>query len=302
MTLSVLILSYNHANYIGEAIESVIKQLNYIEEIELIILDDGSIDGTQEIIKSYSVPIKIKTKYFFNNHMGVKNISCNLNRMISESTQKYISFLAADDKYAEDAFCEQITYLNKNKKCALVYGNGTNFRDDNNLNPVHDDHTIQALETLSSHYMEAYVTSTIPNLYIQSILVRRNFFLNFKPFDDEMISDDWVFNIRSFRRMIDIDSSFYFINKTVFYRRLLKSSTSNNVPVHYYRNLQVAMRYIPETKFAFYESFYFKQLKTFVKNGFIGPAFKIFLRLVLVKVKAKGHSKQLEKIISSPFV
>ena len=51
MIISVITVSYNSADTIKETIESVINQKNV--EIEYILIDGGSIDGTVDIIKSY---------------------------------------------------------------------------------------------------------------------------------------------------------------------------------------------------------------------------------------------------------
>ena len=51
--VSVLIDTYNLSKFVGEAIESVINQDYPSENIEVIVVDDGSIDNTGEIVKKY---------------------------------------------------------------------------------------------------------------------------------------------------------------------------------------------------------------------------------------------------------
>ena len=52
--ISVILLSFNHVKYIGQAIESVLGQT--FTDFELIIWDDASNDGSWELIQSYSDP------------------------------------------------------------------------------------------------------------------------------------------------------------------------------------------------------------------------------------------------------
>ena len=53
ITASVIIPTYNYARFIGQAIDSVLGQSYPAEEIEIIVVDDGSTDNTQEILKKY---------------------------------------------------------------------------------------------------------------------------------------------------------------------------------------------------------------------------------------------------------
>jgi len=93
--------AYNHEKYVGEAIESVLNQT--LEDFEFIIINDGSTDKTENVIKSYD---DSRIRYYSQN-----NIDCpkTLNRGISLSKGKYISIIASDDLYHPD----RLSYLFK---------------------------------------------------------------------------------------------------------------------------------------------------------------------------------------------
>ena len=67
--VSVCILTYNQAKYIGEAIESAVGQkVNF--DYEILIFDDGSEDGTTAILESYAAKFPGKIKIFLSGKNG----------------------------------------------------------------------------------------------------------------------------------------------------------------------------------------------------------------------------------------
>lgn len=86
--ITVIIPAYNAEKYISRAIDSVLKQTH--EAIELIVVDDGSIDRTARIVKSYGD----KVNYV---HQENKGVAAARNRGIENSKGDYIGFLDSDD-------------------------------------------------------------------------------------------------------------------------------------------------------------------------------------------------------------
>ncbi|WP_310388454.1 glycosyltransferase family 2 protein [Roseateles sp.] len=297
MTLSVLILSFNHAPYIGEAVASVVRQLEYVDHIELLILDDGSTDGTREILEGLQMPPNISLRLFLNEHKGVEAIAGNFNFLITKSAGKYVSFLASDDYFPPEAFKQQIAHMELHSATQLVYANGVNMSDGQALGRLHVGFVRQALATGDAGQVEAALTSSVPQLYIQALLVRRSFFEGFAPFDETLIADDWAFNIRVFRRLRTEGSAFHFWDGIAFHRRLLLSSTSNNLRVHYHRILQVARKYVPANSDSFFAYFYLRYAKTFIRQRMPRRAVSMIWRLFLLKIGSRHHSQGLEQLL-----
>jgi len=88
--VSVIIPSYNHEHYIRRTVESVINQT--FDDIECIVVDDGSTDSTEEILRPYIE--KKQIKFIAQKNQGV---SVARNRGIKEATGKYIKFCDSDD-------------------------------------------------------------------------------------------------------------------------------------------------------------------------------------------------------------
>lgn len=297
MSLSILILSYNHAPFIGEAIASVVRQLSYVNDLELLVLDDGSSDGTPDILRNLSMPAGVTLRLFLEAHRGVHAIARNFNFLIEQATGRYVAFLASDDLFPDNAFKTQIAHLDANPDCQFVYGNGVNFSGEKMFDPLHTGPLKVAMARSDSAEVERILTSAVPQLYIQALLVRRAFFKGFSPFDESLIADDWAFNIRIFRRLIERRQSFLFLDRVTFHRRLLGGSTSNNLKVHYHRILQVARKYVPADDPTFYAYFYLRYAKTFARQRMPGRAAAMMARLLALKLGMRRHSGGLEQVL-----
>lgn len=105
--VSIIMPSWNTANYIGESIESVINQT--YKNWELIIVDDNSSDDTDKVINKF----KDKRIKFFKNN---KNLGAALtrNRALREAKGEWIAFLDSDDLWSERKIEFQINYMNEN--------------------------------------------------------------------------------------------------------------------------------------------------------------------------------------------
>lgn len=99
--ISIIICVYNGEKYIGNAIESVLNQS--LEDIELIIINDGSTDNTLDIANSYLLDPRVKIISQSNEGLGASR-----NTGIRHASGEYLGFLDADDWLEED-MCE-ITY------------------------------------------------------------------------------------------------------------------------------------------------------------------------------------------------
>jgi len=112
--VSVVIPTYNCAQYITEAIESVLNQT--YKDIEIIVVDDGSTDNTKEILLTYIEEGLIQ--YIFQNNQGPGSAR---NTGIKESQGEFIAFLDADDTIESTSVNERVEMLKKYKEISLVF-------------------------------------------------------------------------------------------------------------------------------------------------------------------------------------
>lgn len=110
--VSVVIPVYNSEGFIIEAIDSMREQS--FKDHEIIVIDDGSTDGTANIVKRYYK----KVKYIYQQNRGIASAR---NRGIKEAKGKYIAFLDADDVSERNRLEIQVNALKRNKDAGLVY-------------------------------------------------------------------------------------------------------------------------------------------------------------------------------------
>ena len=124
--VTVLLPVYNAEKYIGTAIESILDQT--YEDFELLIINDGSTDRSQEIIKSYTDD-RIQ---LVNNERNLKLIA-TLNKGLELARGIYIARMDADDISLPDRLELQVDFMQKNQNVGLCGSWYESFGDNNSV-------------------------------------------------------------------------------------------------------------------------------------------------------------------------
>lgn len=144
--VSVIIPSYNHAPFIGEAIDSVLCQ-DYTD-FELLLADDHSSDNSVDVIKTYS-DSRIQT-FFLKENLGATQI---LQFLIEHATGEYIALLNSDDRWCPGKLTKQVNIMENHREYAACFTwadfideHGQPLSDDGtlNLNTFYEDNKTQA--------------------------------------------------------------------------------------------------------------------------------------------------------------
>lgn len=114
--ISVVIPCYNATRDVGEAIESILNQTAYDRIAEIIVVDDGSTDGSREVIERYQDRSE-EVQYVYQENQGP---SVARNTGIRKSTQEYIAFLDADDLWLPEKIEKQAAFLEKHPEVGLL--------------------------------------------------------------------------------------------------------------------------------------------------------------------------------------
>jgi glycosyltransferase involved in cell wall biosynthesis/predicted SAM-dependent methyltransferase len=122
--ISVVMASFNHEQFVGQAIESVLTQT--LQDFEFCITDDGSSDGTCEVIRRYS-DRRIKFVELGSNHGACYAI----NHAIRRSSAPYIAIINSDDRFYPSKLEKQLAVLASNSSVGAVFSD-VDFVDENN--------------------------------------------------------------------------------------------------------------------------------------------------------------------------
>lgn len=118
--VSVIVIFYNTKTFLKEAIDSILSQTYFCWE--LLLVDDGSSDGSTEIALEYTK--KHPTKIFYHEHEGHQNkgMSATRNLGIKYAQGIYLTFLDADDVLLPNTLADQVELLELHPEAAMVYG------------------------------------------------------------------------------------------------------------------------------------------------------------------------------------
>jgi len=117
--ISIVIPSYNKVKYIQETLESIVSQK--YPNLEVIIQDGGSTDGTLEIINKYA---KKYPKIISRVSKKDKGQADAINKGLKKVTGDIITYINADDVYEDDAFKKVSEYFANNPKTLWLAGKG----------------------------------------------------------------------------------------------------------------------------------------------------------------------------------
>lgn len=140
--VSVIMPAYNAQHYIKKAIQSVLSQTDI--DLELIIINDCSTDGTASILETYRSYENIT---ILTNEVN-QGVAHSRNRGIAIAKGKYIAFLDTDDWWTPDKLKKQVELIEE-KNCVLTYTARELFNDmgeaTGNIIPVREEIQYEAL-------------------------------------------------------------------------------------------------------------------------------------------------------------
>lgn len=201
--VSVIIPNYNYLRYIDKCLESVFNQ-DY-PNIEVIVVDDGSTDGSLEYLESLTNPVKILRQ----RNQGV-SIARNIG--LFESKGEFIAFLDADDFWDSSKISKQVNIL-ASSNVDLVYTGVTLVASDG----------IEVIGSIKPEYrgdcsphFRRYPAKAIVTLGASNALFRRRLLAKSGIMDPKLsISADWDF----FRRYCDFGKVATLEDQLTFYRQ-----------------------------------------------------------------------------------
>ncbi|MEP1095476.1 MAG: glycosyltransferase [Cyclobacteriaceae bacterium] len=215
--VSVVCLSHNHNEFVEESIQSVLDQ-DY-ENVELIVVDDASTDGTTSRIKRILQGTAIK---FISLHENVGNCRA-FNRGFQQSSGDYIIDLAADDVLLPNRITDGLKSFNSDKI-------GVSFCDahltdrSGEILGTHFERTKDGI--LNEEVSDGDIYETLIHRYFISaptMMIRRQVLEQLDGYDENLSYEDFDFWIRSSRNWY-----YSFTNEILVKKRLVKNSHASS--------------------------------------------------------------------------
>jgi glycosyltransferase involved in cell wall biosynthesis len=148
-TVSVLMSTYNHSEFIEDAINSVLMQ-NCDFNVELIIADDCSTDNTKEIVSNLINKHHNGNWIKYTRHSINKGAYSNALWILSQANSKYVALCEGDDYWIDqNKLKKQVDFLENNKEFVLCYHNTSILSNGN----IEEDYLKQKnIPQISSYY------------------------------------------------------------------------------------------------------------------------------------------------------
>jgi glycosyltransferase involved in cell wall biosynthesis len=177
--VTVIIPCYNGETYLQEAIESALEQ-SY-PEVEIIVVDDGSTDGSSRIAQKFPV------RYIRQENRG---LTASRNRGIDASHGDYVVFLDADDRLRPDAIETGLRVISEHPECAMTVGDHVFVSRDGSYLSNSSKACVQ-----SSHYEELLKSNFVE--MISTVLFRRSVLVEIGGFDTSLrVAEDYELYLR----------------------------------------------------------------------------------------------------------
>jgi len=201
--VSIIIPTYNYAQYVREAVDSAVAQT--YRPIEIIVVDDGSTDNTREVLSDYIGTNKIN--YIYQDNKGLAGAR---NTGIRASKGEYVCFLDSDDLINEKKSEVQVKRLEENPECGVAFSDFRYFRDHDLSNLIPANVKYSGELTFSKVIRGEYMV-------VHAALVRRDVFDRVGYFDESLRKcEDYDFWLRVVMNGI----RFFYIDQVQAYYRL----------------------------------------------------------------------------------
>ncbi|WP_323757691.1 glycosyltransferase [Roseivirga sp.] len=216
--VSVICISYNHAPYIKEALNSVFNQVH--TEIEVIILDDGSSDKSREEIQKY---IEEKSEVVFIPNTKNEGYTRTFNKGLALAKGKYVVDFALDDVMLPNFLSESVKRLEiLGEEYGVSFSNADYINSEckvigNHNKTLFDKKLIQEIPQgdIFEMVLKRYFICT------PAMVIRKSVFDRMGGYDEGLSYEDFDFWLRSSRHY-----KYTFIDEVLMQKRKLKSSMS----------------------------------------------------------------------------
>jgi len=202
---------YNQEKFLSESIESILCQSE--RNFEFLIIDDGSSDGSYNLIQNYS-KTDDRIKLFKNSkNLGLTK---SLNKILKKSKGKYIARMDADDISIDSRLKEELSVFTENNNIGVVFSLSKIIDSDGNI-VCKKWQPIKINNILDKMPYHNYITHS-------SCMINRDIFMKFGGYNENYyLAQDWELWLR----LINQSVNFYCVNKVLLLLRVHDTNISN---------------------------------------------------------------------------
>jgi glycosyltransferase involved in cell wall biosynthesis len=118
--VSVFIATYNHGRFLPECLDSILAQT--YRDFEIVIVDDGSTDNTDEILKDYASRYPDRIRHLWHSGHQNRGVSHTSNVAIANCRGEYLAWIGSDDVWYPDILEKEVALLDSDSGLSFVYG------------------------------------------------------------------------------------------------------------------------------------------------------------------------------------
>lgn len=231
--VSLMVISYNHRDYIDDCMKSILGQ-SY-GNIEILYLDDASVDETFQKASYYRKQLESKyERVEFIENPRNDGLVRNLNRLVRMSRGKYVKTIAADDFILSDGIEQMTEFMERYPEHDMMYANGlsgnetTHFPIDHrkDYDLLYQTEQISGADIFERLYRNYSICAA-------SIMIRKSVYEKIGLYDEELGVEDFDLSLRIARQ----GSIGYLHEPTVMYR-MLTTSMSHSADVRSRKNMK----------------------------------------------------------------
>ncbi|MDR0571850.1 MAG: glycosyltransferase family 2 protein [Rickettsiales bacterium] len=212
---SICCLGYKHVNFLEQNIRSI-WEVDY-RQIEIIALDDGSNDGSAELLYSLANQSPIPMKVVIQNNTG--NIAKNLNKISKMANGEFLIGISLDDYFLPTILSKKLNIINLNKNLAFI-GSSSVVIVDQFGNFIKNE-VIDLPFNVNIDYLLELEYSNLGSIFLQDCIVRSEIFNYIEGYDETTLANDLTFRTKLFKYMKNnTEYTFILLNESSFcYRK-----------------------------------------------------------------------------------
>ncbi|WP_293872255.1 glycosyltransferase family 2 protein [Flavobacterium sp.] len=231
MLVSVPITTYNSSDFILETLESIYNQ-NY-NDLELIISDDFSRDGTIEKVDQWIKLERVKTRFARIEFIKVTQntgVSANCNRCINSSHSEWIMMVAGDDILLPNCIEENMKFVAKNQEAKIIFSQvrvyKDTFEEKNFLKTIPHQYPNNLMHhSFSAHDQYKILLLSDRISYTPSFFLNKKAILNVGGYDE---TNRLVEDYPMWLKLTGSGEKLYYFHKETVGYRMHSNATNNN--------------------------------------------------------------------------